>query len=196
MKGIYRILLIAVSILLASCNESRRGNDSNVNETRNEAAEEENADKFAGKTRKDAAFIYDVVASSYAEVKLAELANQKSRKPEVQHIAQKLLSDHTVLLNELKTIAQAKAVAIPVEESRSSGRTLDDLAGESEKNFDEEWCEEMMDLHEQDIKKFENRFEDTEDAELKAFINKTLPVLKAHHQDLKACIERLRNKNS
>jgi putative membrane protein len=195
MKGIYAMLVFTVSLVFSSCNESRRGNDSNLNETRNEAAAEANTDKFEGKTKRDAEFVYEVVSTNYGEIKMAELANQKSRSEELKRIATRLTTDHTTALNELKTLAQAKAISVPVGETDGARRKLENLAEETE-DFDEEWCKEMLNLHEKSIEKFEDRVENTEDAELKAFITKTLPVLKEHYQHLKALKERLKNKNS
>ncbi|MEX2234403.1 MAG: DUF4142 domain-containing protein [Cyclobacteriaceae bacterium] len=196
MKSIYHILAIAASLAFFACNESGRGNNTNLNEERNEAAAESNTDKFAGETQKDADFVYEVVASNYGEIKLAELANQRSRTPEVKKIAQALQTDHTVSLNELKTLAQAKAISVPVEEPDASKRKMDNIADESGEEFDEEWCKEMIDMHDHNIERFEKRLDDTEDPELKAFIAKTLPVLKGHHESLKACNEKLKNKKS
>jgi len=191
MRGI--CLMFIASLAMVSCNESRRGNDSNVNEDRNEAAAESNDDKFAGKKQRDADFVYDVVESSYGEIKLAELGNQKSRTPEVKRIAQMLLIDHTASLNELKTIAQAKAISIPVEEGNDSKRRLENLAQESVDEFDQTWVKVMMVLHDENVREFESRLDDTSDAELKAFINKTLPVLKKHHQSLEGFNEKIIN---
>ena len=191
MKTFYFPVAIA-ALMFVSCNEARRGNDSNLNETRNEAADEANTDKFAGKKQRDANFVFEVVASNYGEIKLAELANQRSRNAEVKEISQKLLTDHTGSLNEIKTLAQAKAISVPVEETEGSKRKLENMAEESGDAFDRAWVKEMLDRHEDSIDKFEKRLEDTRDAELKAFIEKTLSVLKHHRDELEACQERLR----
>jgi putative membrane protein len=192
--NIYQILAVATSLALLSCNESRRGNDSNLNEDQNEAADESNTSNFAGKKQQDADFVFDAIASSYGEIKLAELANQRSRTEQVKRIAQKLLTEHTASLNELKTLAQAKAISVPVEEPDASKRKLEDIAEESGKDFDKEWVSEMLDLHEKSIDGFEKRLDDTEDAELRAFIAKTLPVLKEHREHLEACEKSLEKK--
>jgi putative membrane protein len=196
MKNIYQILTIAATLSVISCNESGRGNNSTLNEERNEAAAELNTDKFEGKKQKDADFVFEVLASSYGEIKLAELANQRSRTSDVKQIAQKVQSENAASLNELKTLAQAKAISVPVEETDAAKRKIENIAGESGPDFDKEWCQEMMEMHDHNIDKFEERLEDTQDAELKAFITKTLPVLKNHHESLKACNEKLKNKNS
>ena len=187
MKSVYPIVAIAASFTLLSCNESGRGNDNNLNEERNEAADESNTDKFAGKEQQDADFVFEVVASNYAEIKMAELANQRSRTAQIKEIAQMLLTDHTASLNELKTLAQAKAISVPVEETDASKRRLEKIAEESGEDFDKRWVSEMLDVHEQNIGKFEKRLEDTADPELRAFINKSLPVLKQHRGHLVAC---------
>ena len=191
MKVLFGITM-GIVLLLSACNESRRGNDSNVNETRNEAAAESNTDKFEGKTQRDAEFVYEVIESNYEKIKLAELANQRSRNSEVKQIAQTLLNDLPASLNELKTLAQSKAISIPVKERPSTERKLDNLADKSGYEFNKRWCDEMMDLHEETVEKFEKRLEDTNDADLKAYISKTLPVLRKHHESLEACEERLR----
>ena len=180
------MIATAAWLVLSACNESRPGNDHSVNDDRDEAAAESNKDKFGGKKQRDAEFVYEVVESNYGEIKLAELAHQRSRTPDVKNFAQQLLTDHTASLNELKTLAQAKAISVPVEETTASKRKLENMAEEEGKAFDQAWCDEMMDLHDKTIDKFEKRLKDTDDPELKAFINKTLPVLKQHHERLKA----------
>ncbi|MEX1241183.1 MAG: DUF4142 domain-containing protein [Cyclobacteriaceae bacterium] len=192
--NIYQILAVATSLTLLSCNESGRGNDSNLNEDQNEAADESNTSKFAGKMQRDAEFVFDVIASNYGEIKLAELANQRSRTEQVKKIAQKLLAEHTASLNELKTLAQAKAISVPVEEPDASKRKLEDIAEESGEDFDKQWVSEMLDLHEKSIDGFEKRLDDTEDEELRAFITKTLPVLKEHREHLETFEKSLEKK--
>jgi putative membrane protein len=181
-------------LLSASCNESRRGNDNNLNEDRNEAAAESNKDKFAGKKQRDATFVYEVVETNYSEIKLAELGNQKSRNPEIKRMAEMLQTDHTSSLNELKTIAQAKAISVPVQEADASRRRVEKLSEESNSDFDKAWLDEMISIHDQSIDRFEKRLDDTEDPELKAFVEKTLPVLKKHREELNAIHEK--NKKS
>lgn len=185
-------LILGATLLLTACNESRRGTDSNVNDTKSEAAAESNADKFEGSNKRDAEFVYEAVAANYGEIKLAELANQRSRDKQVKDVAQMLLNDHTASLNELKTLAQAKAISIPVEERDALKRKLEKLAEHSGQEFDRAWSKEMMELYDEMVDKFEDWLDKTEDAELKAYIEKTLPVLKQHHEALEACNKTLK----
>ena len=146
--------MIAGLSILSGCNQANRGNDSNLGEDRDEAAAESNTDKFAGKRERDAEFVYEIVESNYGEIKLAELGHQKSRNAEVKKIAQTFLTDHSTSLNELKTLAQAKAISVPVEEREQSKQMLEDLGAEGDADFDQAWCEEMIDMHDESIDKF------------------------------------------
>lgn len=179
MKRVY-FILIAGMMILSSCNEPGRGSDLN------EAADDANSDKFGGSRKHDADFVYEVIGSDYGEIKLAELGNQKSRSADIRKIAQTMLADHVASLNELKVLAQSKAISVPVEEPETSKRSLESIAEENGEEFDRIWCKEMADLHDTSIDKFEKRLEDTQDDELKAYISKTLPVLKKHHEHLKS----------
>ena len=191
MKSIFKILTLASLLAMYSCNDARKEQDSN------EIAEEANDEKFEdNQAEKDADFVEEVVASDYAEIKLAELANQRSRNTEVKEIAQMLQTDHSGALNELKTLAQTKSISVPVEETDEAKRKMEDFSDDSGEDFDKKWCKEMIDKHEDTIDKFEKRLENTKDAELKAWISKMLPTLRTHHDRLKACNEKIKDSNS
>jgi putative membrane protein len=191
MKMTFKILTVASLLAVYSCNDPRKGEDSN------EKAEEANEDKFKdNKARQDAEFVEEVVATNYAEIKLAELANQRSRNGEVKQLAQMLQADHSAALNELKTLAQAKAISVPVEEDEQAKRKLENFTEASGNEFDEKWCKEMLDKHEDSIDQFEKRLQNTDDAELKTWISKTLLTLRTHYSRLKTFHDSLKNKNS
>jgi putative membrane protein len=194
MKRMFRILTLASLIaVVSSCNEARREQEQDSNEV----AEEANDEKFEDNDmEKDADFIAEAVASNYAEIKMAQLAAQRSSNAEVKSIAKMLEADHTKTLNELKAYAQTKAITVPVEEEDEAKRKIENLREEDAKDFDKKWIDEMEDKHEKSINKFEKRLDKTEDAELKALVNKTLPHLKMHLEKIEACEEKLDdNKN-
>jgi putative membrane protein len=200
MKIIFKILTMCSLVTLLACNEAKRGNDSDAAydaDDSKEQAEELNDEKFEDdKMENDAEFVANTVASNYGEIQAAEMAKTKASDPEVKKIAGMLVMDHNKTLGELKTLASAKSISIPSEADNSAMNKAENLANESGKEFDKKWCEEMIDRHESTIKKFERHAEKTEDAELKAWIDKTLPALKNHHQQLEACHERLEKSNS
>lgn len=198
MKRIFRILTLVSLVSLLACNEAKRENDSDVNdkEDSKEQAKDENDAKFRDNDmEKDADFIANTVAANYGEIKFAQLANQRSSNAEVKKIASMLVTDHTKALAELKKFAQAKSISVPVEEDDEARRKTDRFSDEAGKDFDKKWTKEMIDRHEETINKFEKRLDKSEDADLKALINKMLPTLRHHLDQLNSCNEKIKDSN-
>jgi putative membrane protein len=157
-------------------------------------AEDANDDKFDKEVKNDADFVAEQVAANMAELKLAKLASERSSVPEIKKVAKMLEEDHTKKLEELKQLASAKSITVPVEADKESIETMEDLRDEKDaENFNEEWCKEMVDKHEKTIETFEDKLEDTQDADLKSWISQTLPGLRSHLDHLKACHEKLKD---
>jgi putative membrane protein len=193
MKRIIRVftLVSLVAMLSFSCNETRKeAND----EDSNEVAEEKNDEKFEDNDMEnDADFVANAVAANYGEIKFAGLASQRSNSADVKALAAMLVKDHTKVLGELKSFATSKSISVPTEEEDADKRKTERFYDESGKDFNKKWAKEMIDRHEKSINKFEKRYEKTEDAELKAFIDKTLPHLRMHLEKLNTLHEKIKD---
>lgn len=189
MKWINKAGAIALMGLMAFSCGPKQNTDSN------EAAEEANEDKFQSRdTEKDAQFVAEAVAANYAEIQLAQLAIQKSNDTEIKNVAQFLETEHNKVLAELKDVAGKRVISVPSSEDDAARRKIEDLTKEDDvKDFNKEWCKTMVDKHEKSIEKFETRMNETEDAELKAWLSGTLPHLRDHLDRIKACHERIAN---
>lgn len=200
MKRIFRILTVVSLASLLACNEAKRGNDSDAaydNKDSKEQADEANDEKFEDNNMEnDADFVSKTVAANYGEIKFAQLATQNSSNPEVKKMAAMLVTDHTKTLNELKAFASSKAISVPVEEDDDARKKAERFSDEAGKDFDKKWCKEMIDRHEESINNFEKRIDKTEDADLKAWLNKTLPALKSHRDQLQAIHDRIKDNNA
>lgn len=196
MERIFKIFTMVSLLAMFSCNETRRDSDNDKTEDSNKAAEEANDEKFEDNDlENDADFVARAVANNYAEISFAQLASQKSMNADVKSIAQTLEKDHTKVLGELKVLAQKKAISIPVEAEDKDQRKSERFYDESGKDFDKKWSKEMIDKHEKSINSFEKRIEKTEDAELKAFLEKTLPHLRMHLDKLNAVHDKIKDNN-
>jgi len=182
-----RIWALALVALLALSCESKKNTDSN------EAAEEANDDKFQSRnTEKDADFVMNAIESNLAEVELAQLAARKSNNTEVKSVAQFLETEHNKVLTELRDVAAKRVISVPSSVNDASRRKIEDLSKEEDiKDFNKDWCKEMVDKHEASIEKFENAMNETKDAELKTWISQTLPHLREHLDRVKSCHERM-----
>jgi putative membrane protein len=182
MKKLSFLTTIGASALMMSllaC-ESKKQDTASNNESI-EIAEDANDSTFTEATEeKDADFIVNAVTSNLAEIKIAQIAKNKSGNDDVKAMATTLEGQHMKILNELKAYADKKGIAIPLQESDKDVKEMNRLSEESSDKFDEQWCDAMEDRHEKSINKFEARLDKTEDPELKEWIVATLPGLKQH----------------
>lgn len=128
----------------------------------------------------DKRFVTKAADHGQSEVALAKLASQQASNPEVRRYAQKLVNDHTKVNSELMNIASTKNVKLDKEDTQD--RTYRRLSERSGSDFDQEFVEQMIDMHEADIKLFEKTAEDAKDQELRSFASRHVGHLREHLQ--------------
>lgn len=126
-------------------------------------------------------WVNKVADAGTTEVSLAKLAAEKASNPEVKSFAQKLVDDHTKVNDELKSLASQKNVELD-EEDLGSDRAHKRLSKKSGTDFDQEFIEQMVDMHEADVKLFEKAAQDGKDPALKSFAAKHVDHLRQHLQ--------------
>ncbi len=168
-------MLILVTFFFFTCQTNKKQDDST------EIAKEKNEEVFDDKDEEnDADFIVNTISSSFAEIKLAQLALNKSNDVLVTNTATMLETDHTKLLQELQAYAAKKSITVPTTETDEAVKDRSDLAQEDPKDFDKKWCEKLEGSHKKSIRKFESRMTKTEDVELRNLISAALPSLRNH----------------
>ena len=131
-------------------------------------------------------FVKKAAAGGAAEVKLSELANDRGSNAKVKDFAKQMVTDHTKANDELKPIAQADKIPWPNKlegESEVAYKQLSKLSG---KKFDAEYIKVMVSDHDKTVQAFEEASSKVKNPTLKAFIDKTLPVLRQHQEHIHA----------
>lgn len=155
-------------------------------------AKKENDKNFESKSsEKEADFVVETIASNFANVKIAQMAMDRSGNEAVKEIAAMIDEDQEKLIKELKGFANMRGISIPLEENENARRRLTDLSNADDKSFDEKWCRELTARHEKTIRSMENMWERTNDDELKKWINSALPGLRNNLVKLNSCREKL-----
>ena len=185
-----RITLVAAfvySIIASGCgpNDDKGGMDSD-NSKGEGAIDSTRLAKFD--TSKPASsvpnFITTSIKSNTGEIKLLQLAQSKASSADIKKLAAMMIPHHTQMLNELNALAPAKQVSIDSSESditRSAYQRLSSLSG---KDFDEQWTQQLLQLHENSSELFTSTLSTTTDAELKQWLTKTLPIINQHRDML------------
>ncbi len=129
-------------------------------------------------SKKEVKFVNDVAEGGLMEVRMGEIGQQKGQSSDVKALAQKLVTDHTKANDELKQLLSGKGVTVPSRLASKQEKMLEKLSSASD--FDKQFKDMAVKDHKKDIKEFERALKNTDDADLKAWINKTLPTLQEH----------------
>jgi putative membrane protein len=115
-----------------------------------------------------------------AEVQLGQLAQQKGQSDQVKQFGERMVQDHTQANEQLKSIAQAKGIALPASLDDKHRKHLDKMQNLSGAEFDREYMKHMVNDHQKAVKLFKRQADRGADPDLKAFAASTLPKLQDH----------------
>src|SRR3954468_3592296 len=131
---------------------------------------------------KDRSFAQEAAMGGMAEVELGKLAQQNAQNDDVKQFGARMVQDHSDANQQLMTILTAKDFSVPQQLDEKHRRTMDKLSKMRGAEFDRAYMREMVEDHDTDVKKFRQQAENGADADLKAFAQKTLPVLEQHQK--------------
>jgi putative membrane protein len=131
-------------------------------------------------SEQDRTFIQNAAKANQDEIDVGKLAQQKSSNPQVKSYAQTLVDDHTKSLRELENLAGKKGVSITPRQGATAGAEYSQLEGQSGVLFDRTFASQMVQDHEKAISMFEQALKNTQDPDVRNYINMTLPVLRNH----------------
>lgn len=125
-------------------------------------------------------FVQRAAASDMFEIQTGNMALQKSTMQEVRDFAEEIVADHTASSQELMALAQQKNLQVPSALPQDKQAIVARLDAKTSTAFDKDFTDVQEDAHEEAVELYEQAVEDLEDADLRAFAQKTLPVLRMH----------------
>jgi putative membrane protein len=138
---------------------------------------------FACQSAKDSSkFASAAAEGGMAEVEMGKLALQRAGDPAVKAFGQRMVTDHSQVGAELKSIAGRKQIQLPAEVNSSQKSTMEKLSKLSGAEFDKEYMSAMVKDHEADAKEFQTQATEGTDPDLKGFASKRLPIIQEHLQ--------------
>lgn len=186
MKKLNVMLMIALSALtFQACNS--------VEKDSTEAADSANMEKDTSMTgagiavvEDDAKFVVDAANGGMTEVELGKVATLKATNAKVKEFAGMMVMDHSKANDELMALAKTKNITLPDSVNSESKDVMKKLSEKTGADFDKAYVSEMVEDHKKDVSMFENASKNVKDPDLKAFVDKTLPVLRAHLEKITA----------
>lgn len=130
----------------------------------------------------DARFLQAAAGSGLFEVQAAALAEKRAKDVQVRAFAEKMRAQHAAVNQELKALAAAKNVSLPDEPSEPDRATLERLRAMTGAAFDQLYVEKAaLDAHAIANRLFDTAAKEAEDAQVRQFAARTLPMLRDHY---------------
>ena len=130
----------------------------------------------------DRDFVTKAASGGMAEVQSAQLADQHSTSPQIKQFAQRMITDHTAANNELSQIAKQQNLTLPAQPTAKDAAEEQKLRSLTGAGFDEAYVEGQLSDHQETVQLFRTEASSGQDPALKAFAQKTLPILEQHLQ--------------
>jgi putative membrane protein len=139
----------------------------------------------------EAEFATNAADAGLAEINFANLAISKTNNAEIKGYANMMLKDHGAANDELMALAKSKNISLPVSMSSEHQKTRNELLEKSGTDFDKFYLDVMEKDHVKVLAFMEHEAREGTDPDLKAFANKTVPVINAHLNAVRKIKEKL-----
>jgi putative membrane protein len=128
----------------------------------------------------DGKFMEAAAQGGLTEVAASEQAEDRTKRDEVKHFAKMMIKDHKDVHKNLKSVTDKMNIQLPKEPSAEQKAALEKLKASTDADFDRTYAEMMVSDHKKTIALFEGFSKSGTHADLKAFVNNTLPGLRTH----------------
>jgi putative membrane protein len=131
-------------------------------------------------TDDDKKFLATAAQSDVNEIKLSQLAVQKTSNPTVKAFAEKMVTEHKQMSAGMKPFAESWGLTPPADlddDHKDVYKKLSDLSGA---DFDKEYISQMVSDHSKALDAFTKEAKDTQDAKFRAAVIEGKTKVAAH----------------
>lgn len=131
--------------------------------------------------RWDRKFMEEAASAGQMQVQAAQMVANRGADKAVKDYAATLIEHQASANSELAQLASSLGIELPSSLPRGMRNEVEKLAKRSGAEFDREFVREIgIKQHEQEIKHFEKASKDAKEPQLRAWVDKTLPMLQQH----------------
>jgi putative membrane protein len=142
------------------------------------AAAEEKGEMKA--TPMEKTFIMKAANGGMTEVEAGKAAAEKGASDAVKDFGTRMVKDHSKANDQLKEVASKMGVSVPDKVDAMHQEKLAKMNKMTGAAFDKAYVMDMIKAHKKDIADFEAADKEVKNADLKKFIEDTVPVMKEH----------------
>jgi putative membrane protein len=141
----------------------------------------------ASLSQQDRDFVTKAASAGKFEVRAAQLVKDRAASDDDKQFAQMMIDDHTKANDELKQIAQRKGLTVPQDLVPAHQQLYSELSSASDPVS--VYRQQQVQAHEQAVQLFQDEASNGQDADLKAYAQKYLPVLQQHLDGARAHLQ-------
>jgi len=133
-----------------------------------------------GEISADMPFLREAASANLMEIRLGQLAQSKASNQAVKQFAQRMVSDHTNLENQLTATASTGGGSFsPTIDSRHE-RMISRVEESSGAEFDRAYMSLMIRGHQEDVNNFQRQSQSARSSQVRTLATNALPVLQQH----------------
>ena len=144
----------------------------------------------------DANVVDVITVANQGEVDYSQIGVEKATNPAVKEYAQLMVKDHGTMLEGVKSLA-TKLNITPASNDKANSlkeevnKDITDLNAKTGKDFDKEFVEEQIDMHQETLDLLGDLDSKTTNMDLKTAIAEARPKVQAHLDQAKALKDKL-----
>ena len=144
----------------------------------------------------DANVVDVITVANQGEIDYSQLGVEKATNPSVKQFAQLMVKDHGTMLDGVKSLAtKLNLTPAPNDKvndlQKENQKDITDLNAKTGKDFDKEFMEEQVDMHQETLDLLNDLDGRTTNADLKTAIAEAKPKVQAHLDQAKAIKDKL-----
>ena len=130
----------------------------------------------------DAAAMKQLAQANLNEIEAGKAAAARAQNPQVKQFAQKMVDDHTQMLNDLKALAQRKSVSLPDAMSLKDKAQMELMKRAAGADFDKRYMDAMVKDHQEDLKEVQDLAAKAKDPDFRAAVQRASARINEHLQ--------------
>ena len=134
----------------------------------------------AKKALAESEFVHKASTANRTEIAASKIAQKRAQNDGVKKFANRMIKDHTKAKGDLLAIVADQRFTVPNKLDPNQEKQLEQLKIASANDFDKVFMMHMLEDHEMAVDLFSRASKQLKDEKLKAYAEKTLPILKEH----------------
>jgi len=135
----------------------------------------------------DVQFVVKVAGINMEEIKLGQLAQQKSKTTDIKELGKMMEEEHTKAQSDLAALAMKESIILPTALDSNAQKDYEKLSDLSGSDFDKQYCDMMVSGHKAAIALFEKESTTASDTAIRQMAGATIPTLKKHLEHATMC---------